>query len=382
MLSRYEARVEKQPDSNANWRRWLRLFRLQGLASILYSGPNVPCSMLFHRLTGESLLMDKLLICVTAVIANLTLVSLIQAQESPKIPRIGYISGRDASSPGPLVAAFRQGLRKLDYVEGRNIVVEYRFGAAESQVFQRLVGEFLNLKVDLIVVPIQVAAAKRLVRTIPIVMISNLDPVDSRLIYSLARPGGNITGLTTLSRALSNKRLELLKEMVPQIGHIGILRNTDDLSNSLMHVRDIEGAMRELNLKAKLIDVHSSKPDLDSAFNDAAKSRVDALLTLTPMLINYQKRIADLAIKHRLHTVFEGSTWVEAGGLMSYSADEPEIFRRAATYVDKILKGTKPADLPVEEPTKFEFAINRKTAKALNLTISNSVLRRADRVIR
>jgi len=205
--------------------------------------------------------------------------------------------------------------------------------------------------------------------------------VDTRLIRSLALPGGNITGLTTLSRALSSKRLELFKELVPRIERIGILRNTDDLSNSLMHVRDIEGAMRELKMRGELIDVHSSQPDLDGAFQTAGKLRVNALLTLTPMLINYQKRIADLAIEHRLPTVFEGRTWVEAGGLMSYSADEPEIFRRAAGYVDKILKGAKPAVLPVEEPRKFEFVINRKTAKALNLTISNSVLRRADRVI-
>jgi putative ABC transport system substrate-binding protein len=325
--------------------------------------------------------MIKSIIGGVVVMTSLVLASLIHAQEAPKMPRIGYISGRDQSSPGPLVAAFRQGLRKLGYVEGKNIVVEYRFGATESAVFQRLIGELLNLKLDLIVVPLQVAAAKRLVTTTPIVMISNLDPVDIGLIYSLARPGGNITGVTTLSRALTRKRLELFKETVPRIERIGILRNTDDLSNSLMHVRGIEGAVRQMNLKAQIIDVHSSKPDLQDAFNVAAKSHVDGLLTLPPMLINHQKSIAKLAIEHHLATVFEGSSWVEAGGLMSYSADEPEIFRRAAGYVDKILKGAKPADLPVEEPSKFEFVINRKTAKALNLTISNSVLRRADRVI-
>lgn len=326
--------------------------------------------------------MVRSLICVIVIVANLAPALAVRAQESPRIPRIGYISGRDPASPGPLVAAFRQGLQKLGYVEGKNLIVEYRYGAAESEVFQRFIGELLALKVDLIVVPLQVATAKRLVKTTPIVMISNPNPVDSGLIQSLAHPGGNVTGLTTLSRVLSSKRLELLKAMVPQMGSIGVLRNTDDLSNSLMHMREIGAAARELSLKTDVIDVHSSKPDLDGAFRDAAKLRVDALLTLTPMLINHQKRIAALALEHRLPTAFEGSTWVEAGGLMSYSADEPEIFRRAVAYVDKILKGAKPADLPVEEPSKFEFAINSKTAKALNVRISDTVLRRADRVIR
>ncbi len=322
------------------------------------------------------------LIGAVVIIANLQLASAIHAQETVRVPRIGYISGRDAASPGPLVAAFRQGLAKLGYVEGKNIVVEYRFSATESEVFQRLIGELLHLKVDVMVVPLQVVTAKRLVKTTPIVMVSNMNPVDSGLVPNLARPGGNITGVTTLSRPLTNKRLELLKEIVPQITRIGILRNTNDLSNSLLRMREIETAAHDVNLKGQVIDVHGSQPDLEGAFGAAAKLQLDALLTLTPMLINHQKRIAELAIEHRLPSAFEGSTWVEAGGLMSYSADEPEVFRRAAGYVDKILKGVKPAELPVEEPTKFEFVINRKTAKALNLKISDAVLRRADRVIR
>lgn len=316
------------------------------------------------------------------VIAALLLSSTIQAQDAANIPRIGYLSGRDPAAPGPLVAAFRQGLAKLGYVEGKNIVVEYRFNATESDVFQRIIGELLRLKVDVMVVPLQVATAKRLVKTTPIVMVSNLNPVDSGLVQNLLHPGGNITGVTTLSRPLTNKRLELLKEIVPQITRIGILRNTNDLSNSLLRMREIDTAAHDVNLKGEVIDVHGSQPDLEGAFAAAAKLRLDALLTLTPMLINHQKRIAELAIEHRLPSAFEGSTWVEAGGLMSYSADEPEVFRRAAGYVDKILKGAKPAELAVEEPTKFEFAINRKTAKALNLKMSDAVLRRADRVIR
>lgn len=337
--------------------------------------------MVLPKLTRESEIMIQFVIYGIAIIVNLWLALPIQAEESGKVPRIGYISGRDAASPGPLVAAFRQGLRNLGYVEGKNLLVEYRFGAIESEVFQQRIGELVNLKVDVIVVPLQVVAAKRLVKSTPIVMISNLDPVNSGVIYSLANPKGNITGVTTLSRRLSSRRLELFKEMVPAIGRIGILRNTDDLSNSLMHVHEIDAAIRELNMTSERIDVHSAQPDLDGAFSEAAKLGVNGLLTLTPMLINHQKRIAKLAVAHHLPTAFEGSTWVEAGGLMSYSADEPEVFRRAAGYVDKILKGAKPAELPVEEPTQFEFAINRKTAQALNLKISDALLRRATKII-
>lgn len=304
------------------------------------------------------------------------------AQEPAKTPRIGYVSGRPATSPGPLVAAFRKGLRDVGYVEGKNIIVEYRYGAAENAAFERAIADLLGLKVDLLVMPIQVAAAKRLVKNTPIVMISNFDPVNSGLIYSLAQPGGNITGVTTLSRALSNRRLELLQEIVPKLTTLGVLRNTDSLFNSRMHLKEIEVAARDLNVKLELFDVHSTKPKLENAFEAAAKMRVEALLTLTPLLIDHQKRIADLAIKHLLPTAFEGNTWVEAGGLMSYSADEPALFRRAAVYVDKILKGAKPMDLVVEEPTKFQFALNLGTAKKLGLNIPPAVIRRADTFIR
>lgn len=321
-------------------------------------------------------------VVILAAIATFASAALAHGQAAPTPPRIGYISGRLASSPGPLVAAFRVGLRKLGYVEGKNIIVEYRYDASENEVFQRYIKELLNLKVDLLVVPLQVPTAKRLVKTTPIVMISNFDPVDNNVIYSLDDPGGNITGVTTLSRALSNRRLELLKEIVPQLARLGVLRNTDSLNNNRMRLKEIEVAARELNTKLELLDIHGAAPNFAGAFETAAKTQVDALLTLTPLLINHQQRIAELAIKQRLPTVFEGSTWVEAGGLMSYSADEPELFRRAATYVDKILKGAKPSQLPVEEPKKFEFVVNQKTAKAINLAIPPSVLQRADKVIR
>jgi putative ABC transport system substrate-binding protein len=322
----------------------------------------------------------KFFVWLLATVLLLTL-SPAQAQHPANLPRIGYISGRDASSPGPLVEAFQKGLRDLGYIEGKNIIVEYRFTADRKEVFQSLVAELVSLKVDLLVVPIQVAAAKRLVKTIPIVMISSFDPVTSGLVESLARPGGNITGFTTLSRELSGKRLDLLKEVAPRVVRVGVLRNTDDASNSVS-LKEFEAAAQVLKLELQPLDVRGSNPDLDGAFKAAVRARVNALMTFTPFLIRHQKRIADLAIKERLPTMFEGGTWVEAGGLMSYSADEPDVFRRAATYVDKILKGAKPADLPVEQPTKFEFVINLKTAKQIGLTIPPNVLARADKVIR
>ena len=304
------------------------------------------------------------------------------AQQASKIPRVGYISGRDASSPGPLVEAFRRGLRELGYIEGKNIFVEYRYTATKLDVFQRVITELVELKMDVIVVPIQLIATKRLVKTIPIVMISTIDPVANGLVDNLAHPGANITGFSTLGRELSGKRLELVKEAVPKVTRVGILRNPDETSNSDNIMREFEVAAQALKLDLQRLDVHGAKPDLEDAFKVANKTRVNAVVTLTPLLIGQQKRIADLAIKHRLPTMFEGSTWVEAGGLLSYSADEPDVFRRAATYVDKILKGTKPADLPVEQPTKFEFVINFKTAKQIGLTIPPNVLARADKVIR
>jgi len=236
--------------------------------------------------------------------------------------------------------------------------------------------------VDVIVVPIQVRAAKRLVKTIPIVMISTIDPVGNSLVDNLAHPGGNITGFSTLGRELSGKRLELVKEVAPKTNRVGILRNPDDPSNSDDIMKEFELTAQALNLDLQRLDVHGAKPDLDNVFKVSNKTRVNAVVTLTPLLIDQQKRIADLAIKNRLPTMFEGSTWVEAGGLMSYSADEPDVFRRAATYVDKILKGTKPADLPVEQPKKFELIINLKAAKQIGLTIPPNVLARADKVIK
>jgi putative tryptophan/tyrosine transport system substrate-binding protein len=325
----------------------------------------------------------RILLSYCLLITVLLITGLARAQQSSaKVPRIGYISGRDASSPGPLVAAFQKGLRELGYVEGKNIVVEYRFSGAQIEVFPRLLSELVDRNVDVLVVPIQPATAKRLVKTIPIVIISNVDPVASGLIDSLAHPGGNLTGCTTASRELGGKRLDLLKEVVPQLTRVGILRNTDEPSTSFTTMKEFEAAARGLKLDLQPLDVQGTKPDLEGAFKVASKASVNAVMVLTPALIGEQKRIAELAIKQRLPTIFEGPTWVEAGGLMSYSADEADMFRRAARYVDKILKGAKPADLPVEQPTKFELVINLKTAKQIGVTIPQSVLYQADRVIK
>ena len=307
------------------------------------------------------------------------------AQQPAKIPRIGYVSGTgDSSNPGPYVEALRQGLRDLGYVEGKNFVIEYRGAEGKPDRTPSLVTELVQLKVDVLVVPtaVSIFAAKQATKTIPIIMVTQVDPIATGLIDSLAHPGGNITGLATLQRDLSGKRLELFAEVVPGLSRVGVLRNPDE-SPGAMGFKDYEAAARALKIRLQSLDVRGVNPDLDGAFREAVKERVNGVITITnnPLFRN-SKRITDLALKNRLPSMYEGSTWVEAGGLMSYSANELEIFRRAATYVDKILKGTKPADLPVEQPTKFEFVINLKTAKALNLTIPQSVLFRADKVIK
>src|SRR5215510_1173852 len=308
-----------------------------------------------------------------------------QAQQPGKIPRIGYVSGGadDLTNLGP-EEAFRQGLRDLGYVEGKNILVEYRSQEGKADRGPSLVAELVQLKVDVLVLATSPAirAAKQATKTIPIVMITTADPVATGLIDSLARPGENITGITRITRDLNGKRLELLKEVVPTISRIGVLFQAGSTSGDI-HFKDYETAARAFKIQLRSLGVRDHNPDFEAAFRTAAKERVGAFVTITNTLTNfYRKQIADLAIKHRLPSMYESSSYVEAGGLTSYSANEAESFRRAAVYVDKVLKGTKPADLPVEQPTKFELVINLKTAKALNLTIPQSVLFRADRVIK
>jgi putative ABC transport system substrate-binding protein len=310
------------------------------------------------------------------------------AQQPTRIPRIGYLSGSgSASNPGPYVEALRQGLRDLGYVDGKNIVIEYRGagGKTDPISISSLVNELVQLKVDVLVVPpilAAISAAKQATKTIPIVMVTNSDPVATGLINSLARPGGNITGLATLTRELSGKRLELVKEAVPRISRLAVLRDAES-EGAAITLKEYEAVALSLKIPVQALEVRGPNPDLAGAFQSAVKGRASALITITTSpLFRRQKQIAELAIKGRLPSMFEGSTWVESGGLMSYSTDDLAVYRRAAVYVDKILKGAKPADLPVEQPMKFEFVINVKTAKQIGLNIPQSVLFRADRVIK
>ena len=307
-----------------------------------------------------------------------------EAQAQAKIPRIGYVSGTgDSSNPGPYVEALRQGLRDLGYIEGKNFAIEYRGAEGKPDRMASLATELVHLKVDILVLATisTIHAAKQATTTIPIVMVTQVDPVAAGIVDSLARPGGNITGLATLQRDLSGKRLELLKEVVPRLACVGVLRSPDD--QTAIGFKDYEAAARPLKIRLQSLDVPSSNPNLEGAFREAVKGRADAVITITndPLFRN-SKRVADLAIKQRLPSMYEGSTWVEGGGLMSYSANDLELFRRAAIYIDKILKGAKPAELPVEQPTKFELVINLKTAKQIGLTIPQSMLYRADKVIK
>jgi putative ABC transport system substrate-binding protein len=321
---------------------------------------------------------------VAPLLVNVILASshLAEAQKPTKMPRIGFIAsvGPEAA---PNVEPFRRGLRELGYIEGKNILIEYRYRGVPDQT-PSLVAELVQLKVDVLVSGASpaIVAAKHQTKSIPIVMVISRDPVATGLVDSLAHPGGNITGLTLLSRDLGGKRLELLKEAVPRITRVGVLW-APQTGLRPSGFQEYEAAARALKIALQSLEVRDPNPDFPAAFQAAAKAHVSALITVrTGSLLSDPKRIADLAIKNRLPSMHEGSDFVDAGGLMSYAASYSDAYRRAAIYVDKILKGAKPADLPVEQPTKFEFVINLKTAKALNLTIPQSVLFRADRVIK
>ena len=308
-----------------------------------------------------------------------------EAQQQPKkMPRIGYVlANGDPKIPQAQVEALRRGLRDLGYVEGENIGIEYRYAKGKEDRIASHVTELVELKVDIIVVQTlsTIRAAKQATKTIRIVMVTTQDPVATGIIDSLARPGGNITGLTRLTRELSGKRLELLKEAVPRISRVGVLWAGDP--GAAVAVKEYEVAARVLKIPLQSLEVRRSSPDLDGAFQAAVKGHANALIMVrSPELRRDAKQIADLAIKTRLPSMWEGIDYAEAGGLMSYASNDAESFRRAATYVDRILKGAKPADLPVEQPSKFELVINLKTAKQIGVTIPQKVLARADRVIK
>ncbi len=305
-----------------------------------------------------------------------------EAQPAAKVARIGYLTTHVASSPH-LPEAFRQGLRDLGYVEGRNVVIEYRDAEGKFERLPALAAELVALKVDVIVASAYpgTLAAKNATNTIPIIMVAVADPVRMGLIASLVRPGGNITGLTLLAGTeIVGKHLELLKEAVPNLSRVAVLWNPANPMH-VLRLREVEVAGRSLRVQLQILKAQGPE-EFDSAFAAMTRERAGALYVVgDPMLSQQRRRLAELAAKSRLPAVYELKDHAEAGGLMAYGPNLLDMYWRAATYVDKILKGAKPGDLPVEQPAKFEFVINLKTAKALGLTIPQSLLRRADEVI-
>jgi putative ABC transport system substrate-binding protein len=305
------------------------------------------------------------------------------AQQPTKISRIGFLGASSASTLAARIEALRQGLRELGYVEGKSIVIEYRWAEGKFDRLPALAAELVRLKVDVIVTggTTSTRAAKKATVTIPIVMGFDNDPVGNGFVASLAHPGGNITGLSTLAPEISGKQLELLKEIVPRLSRVAVLGSSTTPGTAQAR-REIELAAGALKVQLQYVDVLSPK-DIETAFQAASKGHADAVLALTnPILNQNRKALADLAVKNRLPAIYYSAEFVEDGGLMTYSVSTTDPFRRAAVYVDKILKGAKPAELPVEQPQKFEFIINLKAAKQIGLTIPPNVLARADRVIK
>jgi putative tryptophan/tyrosine transport system substrate-binding protein len=305
-----------------------------------------------------------------------------EAQQQAKVAKIGWLAVRPASAAFA-IESFQREFNKLGYVDGKNIVFEYRYAEGKLDRLPALADELVRLKVDVIIAPNTPAAvaAKNATKTIPIVFIDITDPIAAGLVDSLPRPGGNITGFTTIASVLAGKRLELLKETIPKLSRVAVLWNPQD-SSSAQSWKESQLPARELGLQLHSMEV-SSADKYEAVFKEATKARSGALAWMSSPLGSANQRLTvDLAEKYRLPAIYVRRAVVENGGLMSYGINLDEAFRRAAVFVDKILKGMKPADIPVEQPTKFEFAINLKTAKALNLTIPQSVLFRADRVIK
>ena len=310
---------------------------------------------------------------------------LAEAQQSKKVLVIGIlVSAGDPSSPAAFVETLRNRLRKVGYVEGKNVLIEYRYGEGKLERLPGLISELIQARPDVLVVSslVGLRAAKQATKTIPIVMVTSADPVATGIIDNLARPGGNITGIALLSSELSAKRVELLTELIPRISRVGILWDAD-APGPILAFQEYEAAAQAFKLDILSLQVHGPSPDYDGVFLSARKTPVGALIVVTnPLIIRTRKQIAELAVNNQLALVYENSRYIQDGGVMSYSANDLDQWARAATYVDKILKGAKPSELPVEQPTKFEFVINLKTAKQIGLTIPPNVLARADRVIK
>jgi putative ABC transport system substrate-binding protein len=324
----------------------------------------------------------KNIFCLFLVIAVLGGGAFVEAQQPARIPRIGILIASPASTFSARIEAFRQRLRELGYVEGKNILIEYRYGEGKLERMHDLAAELVQLKVDVIVTAATgVLPAKRASPTMPIVFAGASDPVGSGFVSSLAQPGGNITGLTIMAQDLDGKRLELLKEALPKVARVAFLWQSSGSRGNLA-LTEMEAPAKALGVKLLSLDVRRTD-DFESAFAGAKRDGAQALITTSSPVINTQQRqVLDFAAKNRLPAIYPSNDFVEAGGLMSYGADQVEPYRRIASMVDKILKGTKPADLPVEQPKKFEFIVNLKAAKQIGLTIPSNVLARADRVIR
>ena len=323
---------------------------------------------------------------ILVAVVLLALGVIAEAQQPKKVPRIGYLSAVDPATESTRSEAIRLALRELGYIEGQNIAIEYRYAEGKRDRFPELAAELVRLKVDIIVVAggdTLIRAAKNATKTIPIVMMGGgLDPVEAGLVESLARPGGNVTGLTNLTRELGGKRLELLKEAVPKLARVAVLYDPANPA-SVREVKEVlPVAARALGLTLQPWEVRAAD-DFEKVFAALNKQRPDGLYVPGgPLMSANRKRIADFALKSRLPSMYGSREAVDAGGLMSYGADLADSYRRVAYYVDRILKGAKPADLPVEQPTKFELVINLKTAKQIGLTIPPEVLARADKVIK
>src|SRR6266481_2714876 len=329
--------------------------------------------------------MDKnILVSILAVII-LAFVNPAEAQQATKLHRIGFLSGASLSSTASRVEAFRQGLQALGYVEGKTIAIEWRFAEGKLDSVAKLAEELVRLKAEIIVVaggePVALAA-RRVSQTIPIVMANAFDPVASGLVASLARPGGSVTGLTSLTGPeIFGKQTEILKDAISKLSRLGVLSNPDNSFSSLA-IKEIESAAKTFAMSLFRAEARSPD-DFETAFGKFTKSRVEALIEVQdPMFIGRRTQLVDLETKGGLPTMHSSPEYVDGGGLMSYGTNRTELFRRAATYVDKILKGAKPGDLPVEQPIKFEFIINLKAAKQIGLAIPPNVLARADKVIK
>jgi putative ABC transport system substrate-binding protein len=324
----------------------------------------------------------KIALCLLTT-ALLYTVSLAEAQQTKKVPRVGFLAAASASAVSTRAEALQQGLRELGYVEGKNIVIEYRWADGKIERLPDLAAELVRINVDIIVTggPQATRPAKKATGTVPIVMAFDSDPVGNGFVASLAQPGGNVTGLSALSPEISGKQLELLKEILPKLSRVAVLGNSAEPANA-QALTETKAAAGVFGVDLQYLDLLSPK-DVETAFRAAAKGRAEAALVLTsPITFSQRAQVVDLAAKSRLPAIYWSPEFVEHGGLMTYSVSFTDLFRRAATYVDKILKGAKPAEIPVEQPTKFELLINLKTAKQIGLTIPPNVLARADKVIK